>query len=116
MGIIMMVGIVVEYSIILIDFANSRVTAGMPVREAIIEAAQVRLRPILMTSITTWLALVPMAIGFGGGEANVPLARTIIGGVLGATALTLLVVPCLYLMFKRPPQGNAIGQSVLAKQ
>jgi multidrug efflux pump subunit AcrB len=102
MGIIMMVGIVVEYSIILIDFANSRVTAGMPVREAIIEAAQVRLRPILMTSITTWLALVPMAIGFGGGEANVPLARTIIGGVLGATALTLLVVPCLYLMFKRP--------------
>jgi multidrug efflux pump subunit AcrB len=102
MGIIMMVGIVVEYSIILIDFANSRVAAGTPVREAIIEAAQVRLRPILMTSITTWLALVPMAIGFGGGEANVPLARTIIGGVLAATALALLVVPCLYVMFKRP--------------
>jgi multidrug efflux pump subunit AcrB len=106
MGIIMMVGIVVEYSIILIDFANSRVRAGMPIRDAVIEAAQVRLRPILMTSITTWLALVPMAVGFGGGEANVPLARTIIGGVLGATALTLLIVPCLYVMLKRPPRAG----------
>ncbi len=114
MGIIMMVGIVVEYSIILIDFANTRVTAGMPVREAIIEAAQVRLRPILMTSITTWLALVPMAIGFGGGEANVPLARTIIGGVLGATALTLLVVPCLYVMLKRPRPARLDTESVPA--
>jgi multidrug efflux pump subunit AcrB len=114
MGIIMMVGIVVEYSIILIDFANSRVTAGMPVREAIIEAAQVRLRPILMTSITTWLALVPMAIGFGGGDANVPLARTIIGGVLGATALTLVVVPCLYVMLKRPRPARLDTESVPA--
>jgi multidrug efflux pump subunit AcrB len=106
MGIIMMVGIVVEYSIILIDFANTRVSVGMPVRDAIIEAAQVRLRPILMTSITTWLALVPMAIGFGGGEANMPLARTIIGGVLGATVLTLIVVPCLYVLFKRPRRAQ----------
>jgi multidrug efflux pump subunit AcrB len=114
MGIIMMVGIVVEYSIILIDFANSRVTAGMPVRDAIIEAAQVRLRPILMTSITTWLALVPMAIGFGGGEANVPLARTIIGGVLGATVLTLIVVPCLYAMFKTPRQASTPPETMPA--
>lgn len=104
MGIIMMVGIVVEYSIVLIDFANHRLEAGLTVREAILEAGKVRLRPILMTSLTTWLALLPMAIGFGGGEANVPLARAIIGGVLGATVLTLLVVPCLYVMMKRQPQ------------
>ena len=104
MGIIMMVGIVVEYSIVLVDFANRRLEENASVREAILDAAQVRLRPILMTSLTTWLALLPMAIGFGGGEANAPLARAIIGGVLGATLLSLVVVPCLYVMFKREPQ------------
>jgi HAE1 family hydrophobic/amphiphilic exporter-1 len=61
-----------------------------------------------MTSLTTWLALLPMAIGFGGGDANIPLARAIIGGVLGATVLSLLVVPCLYVMLKRPPRGSLI--------
>ena len=65
---------------------------------------KLRLRPILMTSLTTWLALVPMAIGFGGGDANVPLARAIIGGVLGATVLSLIVLPCLYVMLKRAPR------------
>jgi multidrug efflux pump subunit AcrB len=101
MGVVMMVGIVVEYSIVLVDFANQRVREGDSPREAIINAAKVRLRPILMTSLTTWLALLPMAIGFGGGDANVPLARAIIGGVLGATVLSLLVVPCLYVMLKQ---------------
>ena len=102
MGIIMVVGIVVEYSIVLVDFANRRVNDGLSVREAILDAAKVRLRPILMTSLTTWLALLPMATGFGGGEANAPLARAIIGGVLGATVLSLVVLPCLYVMLKRP--------------
>jgi len=103
MGIIMMVGIVVEYSIVLVHFANQRVGEGASPIDAALEAADVRLRPILMTSLTTVLALLPMAIGFGGGDANVPLARTIIGGVLGATVLTLLVVPCLYAILKREP-------------
>jgi multidrug efflux pump subunit AcrB len=103
MGIIMMTGIVVEYSIILLDFANLRVEAGLTVHDAIKEAAWIRLRPILMTSLTTLLALTPMAIGFAGGEANAPLARTIIGGVFAATVLTMVVVPCLYLAFKREP-------------
>jgi len=107
MGIIMMVGIVVEYSIILVDFANQKLRDGLSVRDAIIEATKLRLRPILMTSLTTWLALVPMAIGFGGGDANIPLARAIIGGVLGATVLSLLVLPCLYVMLKRAPQAAA---------
>jgi len=102
MGIIMMVGIVVEYSIVLIDFANHRVDEGATVRAAILDAAHVRLRPILMTSLTTWLALLPMAIGLGGSEANAPLARAIIGGVVGATVLSLVVVPCLYVLLKRP--------------
>ena len=75
-------------------------------REAILDAGRVRLRPILMTSFTTWLALLPMALGFGGSEANAPLARTIIGGVVGATALSLVVVPCLYVIMKRPRQSD----------
>jgi multidrug efflux pump subunit AcrB len=104
MGIIMMVGIVVEYSIVLVDFANHRLKEGLSVRDAIVDATKVRLRPVLMTSLTTWLALLPMAIGFGGGDANIPLARTIIGGVIGATFLSLLLVPCLYVMIKRPPK------------
>ncbi len=101
MGIIMMMGIVVEYSILLLEFANQRVRDGLPVRQAIQEATWIRLRPILMTSLTTWLALIPMAIGAAGGEANAPLARTIIGGVLAATVLTIVVVPCLYVMVRR---------------
>ena len=104
--IIMMVGIVVEYSIVLVDFANHRVREGQSPREAIVDAARVRIRPILMTSLTTWLALLPMAIGFGGSEANAPLARAIIGGVIGATVLSLFVVPCLYVIMKRPIRGN----------
>ena len=109
MGIIMMVGIVVEYAIVLVDFANARVRAGRSPQEAIIEATQVRLRPVMMTSLTTWLALLPMAwpqllttVGFHSSAANAPLARAIIGGVLAATFLSLIVVPCLYVILKRP--------------
>ena len=107
MGIIMIVGIVVEYSIILLDFANRRVDEGASVRDAIREATWIRLRPILMTSATTWIALLPMAIGAAGGEANAPLARTIIGGVLAATVLSLVVVPCLYVMIRRDESAKS---------
>lgn len=104
MGVIMMVGIVVEYSIVLVSFANGRLAEGWSVAEAVIDAAKVRARPIMMTSLTTWLALLPMAIGLGGGEANRPLAQAIIGGVVAATLLTILVVPCLYVILKRDPR------------
>ena len=102
MGIVMMVGLVVAYSTLLVDYADRRLSAGATVEEAISEAAGVRTRPILMTSLTTVLALAPMAIGGPGAEANVPLARAIIGGVVSAAALTLVVVPCLYTVLKRP--------------
>ncbi|MEW5702035.1 MAG: efflux RND transporter permease subunit [Candidatus Zixiibacteriota bacterium] len=107
MGIIMMVGIVVQYSIIMVDFANHHVSQGLMVREAIIQSARDRLRPILMTSSAALLALLPMALGLEGGEVNMPLARAIVGGVVGA-ALILLVLPCLYVTLKRQP---AIAQS-----
>ncbi|MCK6553263.1 efflux RND transporter permease subunit [Candidatus Binatia bacterium] len=108
MGIVMMVGIVVEYGILMVDFANARVESGMPVDDAVLEAARLRLRPILMTSLTTVFALLPMAVGAGGGDANIPLATTIIGGVLGATVLTLFVLPGLYILMKRAPLGPAL--------
>jgi multidrug efflux pump subunit AcrB len=106
MGIIMMIGIVVEYTIVLLDFANHRLAQGATVHQAIVDAAIVRFRPILMTSVTTILALLPMAIGFAGGEADEPLARTIVGAVVAATLLPKFVVPCLYVIFKRQPEIN----------
>jgi len=102
MGLILMVGIVVQYSILVIDFAVRRQRSGAPIQEAILDAARDRLRPVLMTSLTTCLALVPMAIGVGrGGEANIPLARSIIGAVLGGNVLSLLVVPSIYSIIGR---------------
>ena len=106
MGIIMMVGIVVEYSILLVDFANRRVGEGVSVETAVREAGVVRLRPIMMTSLTTVLALVPMALGLGGGESNIPLARAIIGAVLAASVLSLFIVPLIYVKIKRPRAGE----------
>jgi multidrug efflux pump subunit AcrB len=108
MGIIMMIGIVVEYTIVLLDFANHRLEEGADVKTAIVDAAIVRFRPILMTSVTTILALTPMAFpslfgGLSGSEADVPLARTIVGGVIAATLLPKFVVPCLYVLIKRQP-------------
>lgn len=102
MGIIMMMGIVVEYSIVLLDFADHRVREGATPSEAVYEAALVRFRPILMTSVTTILALLPMAFGFAGSEADRPLALTIVGGVIAATLLPKFVIPCLYSIMKRP--------------
>ena len=97
MGLILMVGLVIEYSILLVDYAARRQREGANLEDAVLEAARHRLRPLLMASITTVLALLPMAVGFGhGGEANIPLARAVIGAVLGGTILTLFVVPALY--------------------
>ena len=106
-GIIMMTGIVLEYGIVLVDFANRGVEQGQTPADAVREASRVRVRPILMTSLTTVLAIFPMALGVGGGEATIPLARAIIGGVLSAAVLTMFVLPCLYVSMKRVPGGVA---------
>jgi multidrug efflux pump subunit AcrB len=104
MGIIMMVGIVVSFSVLMVDFANRILAEAAEKKErktprdAITEAAAIRLRPILMTGIAAVLGLTPMAI-FGG--ANIPLARAVVGGILAALALVLFVVPVLYVLFKR---------------
>jgi HAE1 family hydrophobic/amphiphilic exporter-1 len=105
MGVIFMVGIVVANSTLLVDFANKQRALGAPVRQAITAAAAIRLRPILMTFLATFLDLLPMAIGMGkGSEANAPLARAVVGGLLASTCLTLFVVPILYTLFNRDPE------------
>jgi multidrug efflux pump subunit AcrB len=109
MGVIFMVGIAVSNSILLVEFANRlRDERGLAAAEAAVQAAAVRLRPILMTSLAAVIGLLPMALR--GGEANTPLARAVIGGLTVSTALTLFVVPCLYVIVKRvPPALPAAG-------
>ncbi len=96
-GIIMLVGIVVNNSIVLIDYINKLRQKGMERKEAIILGGKTRLRPILMTMFTTVLALVPMALGVGeGAELRAPMAITIIGGLTSSTFLSLIIVPIFY--------------------
>jgi CzcA family heavy metal efflux pump len=97
MGIIMMVGIVVSNGVLLVEYTNELRRHGAGLREAVLRAGRTRLRPILMTSLTTVVGLTPMALGWlVGGEANAPLARAVIGGLAVSTALTLLLIPTLY--------------------
>ena len=96
-GCIMLGGIVVNNAILLVDQAGQLVRTGMPVREAVAEAGRRRLRPILMTTLTTILALLPLALGIGeGADAQAPLARAVAGGLASSTLITLLLIPCIY--------------------
>ena len=96
-GAVMLAGIVVNNAIVLVDAVNRRRREGADVDTALVEAGRERLRPILMTTATTVLALLPMALGLGAGdELRAPLAITVIGGLAVATVLTLVVTPCLY--------------------
>jgi CzcA family heavy metal efflux pump len=100
-GTIFMVGIAVSNSVLLVEFANRLRSQGMTVHEAVVQASGIRLRPILMTSLAAVVALLPMAFQIGtGAEANVPLARAVVGGLAASTVLTLFVVPALYLTLK----------------
>lgn len=100
MGFVMLCGIVVNNAIVLIDCINLFLSKGMKLQEAVVKAANVRLRPILMTALTTILGLAPMAfLGGEGAELRAPMAITVMGGLFVATFLTLIVIPALYLMF-----------------
>jgi len=96
-GIVILVGIVVNDSIVKVDFIRQARETGLALREAVLEAGRVRLRPIVMTTVTTALGLTPMALGLGrGADLRAPLAIAVIGGLLVATLLTLIVVPVVY--------------------
>jgi HAE1 family hydrophobic/amphiphilic exporter-1 len=106
-GAVLLVGIVVNNAIVLIDYGNQCRARGVERRQAIQEAAAVRLRPILMTTLTTVLGLLPMAFGLGqGAELRAPLAITVIGGLLVATLLTLFVIPVTYTFVGRYRRGR----------
>ena len=100
LGFIMLAGIVVNNAIVLVDYINQLRRKGLPKNEAIKQAGQARLRPILMTTATTILGLLPMALGLGeGAEIRTPMAITVIAGLISATALTLIVIPTVYAIF-----------------
>ena len=94
---ILLAGIVVNNGIVLIDYINTLRRDGLPKLRAVRAAGLVRLRPILMTTLTTVLGLLPMALGLGeGAEIRTPMALTVVGGLSVGTLLTLFVIPALY--------------------
>ena len=102
LGLIMLAGIVVNNAIVLVDYINQLRRRGMDKTAAIVEAGKARLRPILMTTTTTVLGLLPMALGLGdGAEIRTPMAITVIAGLISATVLTLIVIPSLYAILER---------------
>jgi HAE1 family hydrophobic/amphiphilic exporter-1 len=113
-GVIMLAGIVVNNAIVLVDLINQLRAEGKDRIEAIMEAGAARLRPILMTSLTTALGLLPMAVGVGeGAEVRAPMAITVIGGLLVSTFLTLVVIPVVYSLMDRKkwPAASAAVQA-----
>ena len=97
LGVIALTGIVVNDSIVLIDFINRRISEGGDRIEAVIEASKTRLRPIILTSITTIFGLTPLALGIFGKERMLtPMAISIAWGLTFSSTLTLLLIPCLY--------------------
>jgi len=110
-GAIMLAGIVVNNAIVLVDAVNRRRREGQDIDQALVGAGEERLRPILMTTATTVLALFPMALGLGAGdELRAPLAITVIGGLTVATVLTLVVIPCIYRILGAAPVRTRVEE------
>ncbi len=118
MGIIMMVGIVVSNGVLLVEYINELRRQGQELTDAVVNAGRTRLRPILMTTLTTLAGLFPMALGIDvGSEANAPLARAVIGGLAVSTVLTLILIPTLYVMLEaRFPRRVEAATASLAPQ
>ncbi len=101
-GIVMLVGIAVNNGIVLVDYMNQQRRKGMELYEAVEYSCRARMRPVLMTALTTILGMVPLAVQLGSGsETWSPLARAVIGGLTATTILTLIVVPIMYIVFER---------------
>jgi multidrug efflux pump subunit AcrB len=102
-GLVLLMGIVKKNSILLVDFTNQiKTLKSLSVRDALLEACPIRLRPIFMTSVATVAGAIPAALSLGpGAESRIPMAISIIGGVIVSTLLTLIVVPCIYSLLSR---------------
>jgi HAE1 family hydrophobic/amphiphilic exporter-1 len=100
-GVIMLAGIVVNNAIVMVDYINQLREGGMGLRDAVVQGGRTRLRPVLMTALTTILAMIPLALGIGAGaEIRYPMARAVVGGLTASTVLTLVLVPVLYTIFE----------------
>ena len=115
-GLIMLIGLVTKNSILIVEYSNQLRARGREVTEAVVEAAKIRLRPILMTSFATVFGILPIAIGFGAGaESRRPLGIAVVGGLIFSTFLTLLLVPSMYTLlarFSRAEGGEAAERAV----
>lgn len=113
-GFIILVGVVVNNGIVFVDYTNQLREKGLPVKEALLEAGKTRLRPIVMTALTTILALITMALGVGdGAEMMQPMAVTTIGGLTYATVLTLVIVPIMYYLFTEYTRNIMLGLGII---
>jgi multidrug efflux pump len=110
-GMIMLIGLVTKNGILIVEFANQRKAAGLGVREAILDGAASRFRPVLMTSTSTILGILPLALALGAGsESRVPMGLAIIGGMVAGTLLTLYVVPALYTYLTHTEGASLAGE------
>jgi multidrug efflux pump len=107
-GMIMLIGLVTKNGILIVEFANQRRAAGLGIREAAVDAAAARFRPVLMTSLSTILGILPIALALGAGSASrMPMGVAVIGGMLLGTMLTLFVVPAMYTFLTRKGEISA---------
>jgi HAE1 family hydrophobic/amphiphilic exporter-1 len=114
-GLVILVGIVDNDAIVKVDFINQARAAGLGVREAILEGGRQRLRPILMTTVTAVVGLLPMAMGIGrGADLQAPMAIVVVGGLIVATLLTLVVIPVIYMLLEQARSGARAPVSGLA--
>jgi HAE1 family hydrophobic/amphiphilic exporter-1 len=117
MGVVMMVGMVVSNSILIVEFTHRLQEEGMAVRDAVVKACRVRLRPVLMTSLATVIGLVPLGLKLGtGSESYAPLAQAIIGGLTVSVLLTVFIVPASYLLAYGRKQAPAAGPALEDEQ
>jgi hydrophobic/amphiphilic exporter-1 (mainly G- bacteria), HAE1 family len=113
MGVLMLIGIADSNSILIVDFAHRLEEQGLTVKDAVITACRVRLRPILMTSLASIIGMIPMALKLGtGSEQYAPMARAIIGGLTSSVILTVFIVPAAYLLvYGRKDREGAQAQT-----
>ena len=114
-GLVLLVGLVAKNSILLIDLTNQLRAQGRSINAALTEACPIRMRPVLMTSMTIILAMLPAAVGVGAGsDSNGPLAVAVIGGMVSSTLLTLVVVPAVYSLVEHSLARRASSQAPVA--
>jgi HAE1 family hydrophobic/amphiphilic exporter-1 len=117
LGVIILAGIVVNNAIILVDYTNQLRAQGMAKRDALVEAGRVRLRPILMTTLTTVLGLLPMSLAWGeGAEVRAPMAISVMGGLIFSTLLTLVLIPVVYELLDRKVYVAADAQPAVGER